>query len=334
MKKILLAACILLVILSIWSSRGLDNHEQYRYVNDYLVYLGQSQRDHYVDSPGIDDVNRGEALIRDGRTIDANGRPSKYISKYFKCVSCHNVIKEVDNLTEENIPASRLAYAMANEIPFLQASTFYGLVNKDTWYNDDYERKYGSLVEPARNSLKESIQLCAQECSQGRKLKDWEMKSILAYLWTLQLKMSDLQLTADDKSLLNGRASNVAKIDLIRSKYSLKNGATFGKVPKNKEKGYELTGNRENGAFIYKNSCQHCHRVGGESDLVLSEDKATFKWLRNNLEKHSQISLYEIIKKGTYAQPGHRAYMPLYSEEKISNQQVEDLRAYIEFRAG
>ncbi|RMF22347.1 MAG: cytochrome c, partial [Bacteroidetes bacterium] len=33
---------------------------------------------------------------------------------------------------------------------------------------------------------------------------------------------------------------------------------------------------------------------------------------------------------GTYAIPGHKPYMPHYPLERMSKQQVEDLRAYIE----
>jgi len=51
------------------------------------------------------------------------------------------------------------------------------------------------LVKPARNDLRKAIQLCAVECSQGRALEDWEMESVLAYLWTIGLKMNDLSFS-------------------------------------------------------------------------------------------------------------------------------------------
>ena len=37
----------------------------------------------------------------------------------------------------------------------------YGTVNKVSWYNGDYFKKYGALVKPANQSLKEAIHLCA-----------------------------------------------------------------------------------------------------------------------------------------------------------------------------
>ncbi len=47
----------------------------------------------------------------------------------------------------------------------------------------------------------------------------------------------------------------------------------------------------------------------------------------------SKLSIYHIIREGTYSEAGHKEYMPLYPLEKLSHQQVEDLRAYIEKEA-
>ena len=48
-----------------------------------------------------------------------------------------------------------------------RGTTFYGITNRETWYNDDYYKKYGDLVKPANENLVEAVQLCAMECSQG-----------------------------------------------------------------------------------------------------------------------------------------------------------------------
>ena len=44
--------------------------------------------------------------------------------------------------------------------------------------------------------------------------------------------------------------------------------------------------------------------------------------------------MYEVIRHGTYDVLGHQEYMPQYTLEKLSDQQIEDLRAYIEMGAG
>ena len=51
------------------------------------------------------------------------------------------------------------------------------------------------------------------------------------------------------------------------------------------------------------------------------------------ITKDSHFSLYQIIAYGTYAIPGHKPYMPHYPLERMSKQQVEDLRAYVELEA-
>ena len=125
-------------------------------ISDILFSLGEPKPDHYLDSISLEMIQRGNELIHYGRTTAPNGKSTKQISKFYKCISCHNTVKEDLNLAEVN-PEIRLDYAREMDIPFLQGSTFYGIVNRETWYNDDYVVKYGGLVEKAKNSLEESI---------------------------------------------------------------------------------------------------------------------------------------------------------------------------------
>jgi len=75
-------------------------------------------------------------------------------------------------------PEARLTYTAERGLPFLQGTTMYGAVSRETYYNGDYDKKYGELVKPARHDIRGAIQLCAVECAQGRALKDWELESI------------------------------------------------------------------------------------------------------------------------------------------------------------
>lgn len=298
-------------------------------ISDMLFSLGEPKPAHYIDSVSLEMIQRGNELIHFGRTIDPNGKNTKHISKFYKCISCHNTVKEDPNLAEVN-PERRLDYAREMDIPFLQGSTFYGIVNRETWYNDDYVVKYGGLVEKAKNSLEESIQLCAEVCSQGRTLKQWEIESILAYFWTLDLKKSDLNWTAEDEKKMTN-TSDDERLLHIKKKFLAKSPATFGELPESKSEGYKgLEGNPVNGKIIYELGCQHCHREKGESDVVLDDSKATLNWLKRNITANGDLSIYEIIRKGTYAAEGHKEYMPHYTLEKMSDQQIEDLRSYIE----
>jgi len=167
-------------------------------------------------------AENGEKLVKEGFAINRKGKKTKIQSKHFACISCHNVVKEDINLSNPD-PQSRLEYTSQLGIPFLQGTTLYGAVNRTSFYNGDYDKKYGDLVKPARNDLREAIQLCAVECAQGRDLEKWEMESIMAYLWTIDLKMTDLifsaqevkDLETENSSLVN----NQEKIEIITSKY-------------------------------------------------------------------------------------------------------------------
>lgn len=298
-------------------------------VAEALFTLGEAKPTHHI-VPTDEMVAQGKELVTLGRTVLPNGQKSAYISKYYTCTSCHNITREDPDLTTVD-PDARLAFAIKNRIPYLQASTFWGIVNRESWYNDDYVLKYGSLVEKARNSLQESVQLCATVCAQGRNLNEWEMDRILAYFWSLQLQLGDLSLTDEEWSQLQSNAlSNDHKRDILKSKYLQKSPATFGAVPENKQKGYPETGNPKLGKGIYELGCQHCHRPEGESEVIFDHTPLTYNWLKKHIPDNSQLSIYEIIRKGTYAEYGHQEYMPHYTIEKMSDQQVEHLRAFIE----
>ncbi len=282
-------------------------------------------------------VKRGEEIVKYGRTIGPDGKRSKYVSKYYVCTTCHNIEREDPDLRVSD-PEARLPYVKKKGIPFLQGTTFRGIVNRESWYNDDYVRKYGEeKIQRAHKSLREAIQLCAIECSQGRPMERWEIDAVLAYYWTLQWKLGDLGLTKEDLARLNAIRQDPARYEegrkWLKSLYLQKSPAHFFDAPPDKVKGYGFKGDPAIGKDIYELSCQYCHRPGGVSHLILDDARTTFEWMKKYITKDSHLSLYQIIAYGTYAIPGHRPYMPHYPLERMSKKQVEDLRAYIELRA-
>ena len=298
---------------------------------DFKVGLGMEVPSHYVNDIDPAKSELGRQLINEGRADTPQGK-SSYISRFYICTSCHNTVREDPDLSLVNSDA-RLDFAITNNLPYLQASTFWGIVNREVWYNDDYVKKYGDLVVEANKSLEASIQLCAQECSQGRVLEDWEMEAILHYLTSLELKMADLATEEEIERLNSNELSLKEKQDWVQSKFLPRSPATFSEPPSDKQAGYGIIGDLVRGRAIYELGCQHCHREDGVSDLVLDDSRKNFKWLKNNITSDSRYSIYEIIRHGTYAEYGHREYMPLYTQEKMTDRQVEDLRAYIESMA-
>lgn len=298
-------------------------------VAELLYEWGEPKPEHYLDTYTEEMVQRGYDLIHIGKTKNPpEGENSRYISRFYKCTSCHNTQREDPDLSRID-PDARLKYALDKGIPYVQGSTFWAIANRESWYNDDYFLKYGDSVRAAKHSLIRSTQLCAVVCSQGRRLKDWEMESILAYYWSMQLTFKDLGLSKKKRAELEALPKEEA-IKKLKSYYMQKSPATFGDNPESKMDGYGLKGRPKMGKAIYELSCQHCHRENGESDVVLDDYKSTFRWLKRNVPANSKLSIYEIIRKGTYSEKGHREYMPHYTLEKLSNQQLEDLRSYIE----
>ncbi|MEE9439428.1 MAG: cytochrome c [Saprospiraceae bacterium] len=266
----------------------------------------------------------GKQIFHNGFSNKPNGGTSKKQSKHFVCSTCHNTVVEDPNLTVSD-PETRLDYAIINDIPFLQGTTMYGAVNRKTYYNGDYYKKYGTLVNDARNNIRNSIQLCATECAQGRALKDWELESILAYLWTLEYKIDDIGINNTDIQSLS--------IEQIESKYIHGSPATFIPPPADRKSGSEHIGNPKNGKSIYTKSCLHCHLEGKYAFFDLDTCRMSFKHLNKNISKYSRHSMYQVIRWGVPPKNGKRSYMPQYTKERMSDQQLADLRAYIEKEA-
>lgn len=310
-----------------------DNWTEKTSVQKVLSDLGSAKPSHYIVADEKQ-IQQGEEIVKNGFTTDAKGRKTKRISKYYVCTSCHNLEREDPVLTKSN-PEARLQYAKEHQLPFLQGTTFWGITNRESWYNDDYVNKYGAeAIGKARNDLRAATQLCAVECAQGREMKDWEIEAVLAYFTSLELKMSDLDLSKSEWKKLNSTTLNGnEKIALLKGKYATKSPAHFYDAPKSKKEGYPNTkpGNIENGKNIYDMSCKYCHQgKTAVSHLVLDDSQLSLQYLKRKMFKNKHESIYQIIPYGTYAIPGHKPYMPHYPLERMSKQQVEDLRAYIE----
>ena len=169
-------------------------------------------------------------------------------------------------------------------------------------------------------------------------MSDWEIEAVLAYYWSLEFTLSDLALSEEDLLRLNREKDledqNEVLKQWLRSFYITKSPAHFYDAPPNKKEGYtDYVGNPARGKDLYELSCLHCHKPDGVSHYILDNSKLSFRHLERMIDKDSHFSLYQIIAYGTYAIPGHKPYMPHYPEERMNQQQVEDLRAYIELMA-
>lgn len=270
---------------------------------------------------------RGKDLVTKGWTLK-DGKKSKVISKYFVCTDCHNTVIE-DNDILNPTPEGRLQKSMSDGIPFLQGSTFYGMTNRTTWYNEDYVKKYGALVVPAKDTLENATQLCAKVCSSGRYLEAWELEDILHYFNSIDYKVSDLGMKPDEFKKLNN-VSGVERAEILNAKFKKLSSATFLDVTAVEQRKNGVNGDVDNGRLVYKQSCLHCH--GYERDvakLKLDTTKVSLKHLKKYVKKNHRFSIYNIVRKGTHAEFAMREYMPHYTAERMSEEQLEDLVSYI-----
>lgn len=333
MKKVITGVVALFVLMAFIAPQKRFKLDRSTSVAELQEVLGTDYRTKKPNSKirGVK-ASIGEDIVKNGFSKRKGEKKARRQSKHFVCASCHNVKREDSDLLNPT-PEARLDYTVKNGLPFLQATTLYGAVNRDTYYNGDYEKKYGDLVKPARNDIRGAIQLCALECAQGRKLKDWELESILAYLWTIDLKVGDLDISDEELASLKEAVDNPALhnegLKLVASKYAKKSNATFLDPPADRKIGVGLKGDVSNGGRIYEQSCLHCHYQKRYSFLYLDKRSMSLNHLDSKADTYNNHSLYQVVRYGTFSKFGKRSYMPHYTQERMSDQQLADLRAYL-----
>ena len=324
MNKRLAISAIIITIVSLGLTPMENPFDNKDSLHKVLASLGVEQDRHVIINPDDKLVKKGYDIVTKGFTKNPEGNKSKRVSLYFSCTDCHNLVQEDPDLLNLN-PQTRLDYAFENKLPFLQGSTLWGVTNRKSWYNGDYEKKYGTRAKKSNKDLTEAIQLCAEVCSQGRPLENWEMEALLHYFSSNSMTWADVKKNPEVKQA----KTNQELIEAINSSYFPYSPATFSSMPQRLDLGYEYKGNPENGEKIFKLSCRTCHDKDGPSTVEFDYSPLTFKDFTNSFLDKGNFNLYKIVSQGTYPEMGHPAYMPLYPLERMSHQQVEDLKAYM-----
>jgi hypothetical protein len=227
--------------------------------------------------------------------------PSVRLSKSYRCVHCHNLVREDARLLDQD-PEARERLLLAaipahgetrdGSIPSLvPATTFWGAINRTRFYNGYFE-KYNSLrvadgsrMNPER--IADAIQICSRFCSAGRYPEPWELDSLLAALWELELTMKDLDLPPDAVTKITTalEGSDAAQIEaaraLVRASYLKVSGAEPREKPRELKKNVDLyeggtqeTGEAARGALVFRASCGGCHGSDVAAPLVSARQLA------------------------------------------------------------
>ncbi|MEM6726082.1 MAG: cytochrome c, partial [Bacteroidota bacterium] len=137
-------------------------------------------------------------------------------------------------------------------------------------------------------------------------------------------KQANLNIRLDDP------ANYPSLIGDLKKQYLIGSPATFHDAPENRKDGFAYEGRPEKGQQVYDHSCKHCHENGRYSFFELDDSKASFRFLKKHFVRYTRYSTYHVTAYGAPSRPGKRAYMPHYPLEKLSLQQIEDLRAFFE----
>ncbi|MEO6324671.1 MAG: cytochrome c [Thermoanaerobaculia bacterium] len=270
--------------------------------------------------------------------------PSARLSKSYRCVHCHNLVREDARLVSQDpeererlLRASLPAHGAVRDgsLPSLvPATTLWGAINRTRFYNGLFE-KYnglriadGSRMNPER--ISDAVQICSRFCSAGRYPEPWELDSILAALWELELTMRDLDFSPDAAArvIAGLEGGDPAALEsaraLVRDSYLRVAHAEAREKPKELKKNVDVYegGNRETGdagrgALVFQASCGGCHGA----DVAAPAPAALARRARED------ANFYRAPLRGTERRGG--LYMPPFSTQRLSARQLADVRAYL-----
>jgi mono/diheme cytochrome c family protein len=304
---------------------------------DAMTRLGKVKMN-VVDTARLYDVKKGQELATQGFTTNFEGKNTRKIGIQ-PCIACHTTQPEYARLDVLDAP-KRLQYADSLDLPFLPGAPLYGVVNRVYFFTEDYQSKIKNeehvpLLRAGHLDLRKAIQTCNTVYGQGRELESWEVESILAYLWTLQIKIGDLGLSEEDRkdieSALENNTGNAKAVNLLRRYYPEVYPATLAEPQPVlvRKKTSPVMNNFKNGARVYEQSCLYCHGEKKYADFALDTQKTTFQFLKKNLDDTtSRYSIYEALRFSPTSK-ANRTGSPHFTSQRMSDQQIQDLRFYI-----
>jgi mono/diheme cytochrome c family protein len=287
--------------------------------------------------------------------------PSKPLSKVFTCVVCHANQREDPDLALSD-PEARLTWIEKTgaKISMLQGATLWGIVNRTSFYADDFT-KYHNLCVPKGDdlpwmpcgpilgwcnfgcrtmeptSLIDATQVCSSYCSVGRYLEQWELYSFLAYYWDREITLADLDLPPDRatrvKEVLTSPAPDPGEAqemrDLLAAKYLRNAPFTYRGKPtvRTDGPGGAPIATYEDGFMFTGDAAQgqrvwkrSCAHCHDRKERPFNAEKA--KHLTEDLDK-----FHGMLADGTRS--SRKAYMPNFALERLSRQQSADILAYL-----
>ena len=336
--------CLCIVVLTFLAANNVPNERPFLAINDstkvwkVMTSLGKINTN-ALDKNQRSDAIKGQQLIMTGVTTNFKGKKVPHTSHTGKltCIACHTLELEHPQPNTLN-PQSRLEHGDSLGIPFLPGAPFFGLVNRVAFFTNDYQDAFAHkdrlALQVGHRDIRKAIQACNTVYGKGRKLEAWEIESILAFLWTLELKMGDLKipdsLVADIQESIATNVNNARSVNVMRRYYPEVYPATLaGPIPLGERKQISPVLNSfSNGQRVYKQSCLYCHANRKYAHFKMDSQQKTFKLLKKHFDDTSRYSIYDAIRYSPGSK-ANRTGTPHYTSQRMSNQQIQDLRFFI-----
>jgi hypothetical protein len=322
------------------------------------VLLGRNQRARFADEVQKRSVEGktyswdqyvawGQELVLTGevKSPPAGATSLGPMSKHYRCVHCHNLQREDLILTRQDpdfrekmirrLKPAQPELRDGKVLSMTPGTTLWSAVNRDSFYNGYYEHyrtlRIGDGNVMDRRKLSDAIEVCCYYCSAGRYPAGWERDSILAYLWTLELRFRDLDIPTEEgtrllKQLQAADAATAAQArDELRTRYLRASAATRCELPQRTDQDTifygnphraTITGDPRAGKLLYLSACAGCHG----SDVWASSGKELVE---------SDKDFHEYVWHGKTHPGKPKLYMPLFTTERLTRPQAADIRAYL-----
>lgn len=299
-------------------------------LSDFLSLLGAESKPRFpgTDDPGL--VAAGREMIYKGRLPNSQGEK---LSEYFYCADCHSAEREQRLLSPHGDAQATVDFSIENDLPLLPASTFAGITDRVAYFESGTTDSLEIEAKP-KSDLESAVQFCSTALARGRELNPVEMQAVLAYLFSLEWRVGDLGFRGADLAELKRRSLNRREhntiVEDLQKRYPLRALRIRGDLPTESKSGYPSVKetNPERGHQIWSKACLHCHGAEGASQHFFGNRVSTWRKLLSLFEDGTA---YRHIREGSGSENG--VYMPPYPVNKLGEQEIEDLRAYITARA-
>ena len=194
--------------------------------------------------------------------------------------------------------------------------------------------KKGEIDPKGRVAIGAAVHICGSYCCVAKKdpakprdffLKPWEYRALMTLFWENELRLSDLDLNKDELKKADQLKNELLKPNpdnsVVEPIQRILKTKFLTKADANPRTETSVAGNIKTGELLYFLSCARCHPGHGASVLGPAPR------LQPNV--HDKQKIQKAVDTLSHEFNNPTPYMPAFPKERLSAQQVEDIKAYI-----